>query len=172
MNAFVLVLVVVAVAVGTLIAVRLSTGVDTESERPLPVLVMVFALAVIVALILEAIARSVSASPSQPSAIHPSTGAVSPTAAPTGPSYGATALQYRTVGTDVRLRAGATTNSAIITVMVDRGSLLILSCYQSGQSVLGDTYWYRANYGALAGYVAGYWVDTGPDPAYTRLTRC
>ncbi len=76
------------------------------------------------------------------------------------------------MGTDVRLRAGAATSTAILTVMLDYGTPLTLSCYTTGQSILGDPYWYRATLGQTHGYVSGYWVNTGPDPAATLLPAC
>lgn len=79
---------------------------------------------------------------------------------------------YRTVGTDVNLRAGATTTTAIVTTMVDLGSPVTLSCYVRGSSVGGDPWWYRASFISAHGYVAGYWVNTGPDPAKTHLPAC
>jgi Bacterial SH3 domain len=79
---------------------------------------------------------------------------------------------YRTVGTSVNLRAGAATNSAVITVMRDLGSPVTLSCYLRGSSIGGDPWWYRATYGSARGYVAGFWVNTGPDPAKTHLPAC
>jgi hypothetical protein len=79
---------------------------------------------------------------------------------------------YRTVGTDVNLRAGAATTTAIVTTMVDLGSPVTLSCYVRGSSVGGDPWWYRAGFISAHGYVAGYWVNTGPDPAKTHLPAC
>jgi hypothetical protein len=79
---------------------------------------------------------------------------------------------YRTVGTDVNLRAGAATTTAIVTTMVDLGSPVTLSCYVRGSSVGGDPWWYRASFISAHGYVAGYWVNTGPDPAKTHLPAC
>jgi hypothetical protein len=80
--------------------------------------------------------------------------------------------RYATVGTNVRLRQSATTNSDIVTTMQPHGAGLFLSCYEFGQSIFGDTTWYRARYAAMNGYVAGYWVDTGPDPASDSLPSC
>jgi hypothetical protein len=90
------------------------------------------------------------------------------------PSGGTVAgsLHYETVGSEVRLREAATTGSAIVTTMRPYGAGVVLSCYEYGQSVFGDSTWYRASYGLLNGYVAGYWVDTGPDPASDSLPIC
>jgi hypothetical protein len=108
-----------------------------------------------------------------------SPGRQTPTIRSTGPGSGSAgngtilgAPLYKTVGVDVRLRQAATTDSAIVTTMHAYGADLVLSCYQDGQPVSGDTTWYRATYGSLHGYVAGYWVDTGPDPASDVLPGC
>jgi hypothetical protein len=79
---------------------------------------------------------------------------------------------YRTVGRDVNLRSAASTGSAVVTVMKDLGSPVTLTCYQRGTSVGGDPWWYRATFVSARGYVAGYWVNTGPDPAKTKLPAC
>ncbi len=52
------------------------------------------------------------------------------------------------------------------------GSPVQLSCYVRGTSVAGDPWWYRATFINAHGYVAGFWVDTGPDPAKTHLPAC
>jgi hypothetical protein len=79
---------------------------------------------------------------------------------------------YHTLGTNVRLRAAATTDSAIVAIMPNLGTHVTLTCYRVGQSVSGDPYWYQATYDGARGYVAGFWVATGPDPLFTRLRQC
>ncbi len=79
---------------------------------------------------------------------------------------------YKTIGTAVNLRSGAGTDSSVITVMSQLGSPVQLSCYLRGTSVADDPWWYRATFINAHGYVAGFWVDTGPDPAKTHLPAC
>jgi hypothetical protein len=89
-----------------------------------------------------------------------------------GSGASAGAGTYRTVGSSVNLRAGAGTSTAIVTTMLDLGSPVTLSCYVRGSSVAGDPWWYRATFINAHGYVAGFWVNTGPDPAKTHLPAC
>ena len=49
---------------------------------------------------------------------------------------------------------------------------LTLTCYQQGEVVFSDPYWYRASYDGLRGYVSELWLDTGADPARTDLPHC
>jgi hypothetical protein len=79
---------------------------------------------------------------------------------------------YHTLGTDIRLRAQPTTQSAVLAIMSNLGTRLTLTCYVAGESIGGDPYWYRATYAGQHGYVAGFWVATGPDPLFTRLRAC
>jgi hypothetical protein len=79
---------------------------------------------------------------------------------------------YHTLGTNVRLRAAATTDSAVVAVMADIGTQVTLTCFEQGQSVFGDPFWYQAVYGNAHGYVSGFWMATGPDPGFTRLRAC
>jgi hypothetical protein len=79
---------------------------------------------------------------------------------------------YRTVGSSVNLRSGASTTTTIVTTMLDLGSPVTLSCYVRGSSVGGDPWWYRGSFISAHGYIAGYWVNTGPDPAKTHLPAC
>jgi hypothetical protein len=79
---------------------------------------------------------------------------------------------YHTLGTDVRLRAAATTGSAVVAIIGSLGTRVTLTCYVQGQSVSGDPYWYQAIYGGAHGYVSGFWMATGPDPSFTRLRAC
>ena len=56
--------------------------------------------------------------------------------------------------------------------MVDLGSPVTLTCYVRGTSIAGDPWWYRASFVSARGTSSGYWVNTGPDPAKTRLPAC
>jgi hypothetical protein len=72
----------------------------------------------------------------------------------------------------VNLRGSPSTTAPVITQLVDLGSPVTLSCYLRGTSVAGDPWWYRATFVSAHGYVSGFWVNTGPDPAKTHLPAC
>ena len=137
---------------------------------------MLIGLAIVAALIVDVIGGTTGgastpapATSTAPRLANPAaTGGV---ARSTGTTSGAPG-NYKTVGTFVNLRSGAGTTTAVITVMSQVGSPVQLSCYLRGTSVAGDPWWYRATFINAHGYVAGYWVDTGPDPAKTHLPAC
>jgi len=134
-------------------------------KRPLLVLAILLALSIVTATIIEFISGTASA------------GAPAPDTAKAPTSTSARNIVvgqriYLTVGTRVNLRSSPNTNSAIVANMVQSGTEVSLSCYVGGQSVFGDVYWYKASFGTSHGYVSGYWVNTGPDPAATALPRC
>jgi hypothetical protein len=79
---------------------------------------------------------------------------------------------YVTAGTDIHLRAAATTNSAILTTLPSFATSLTLTCYEQGEVVFSDPYWYRTSYEGLRGYVSELWLDTGADPAATDVPHC
>jgi uncharacterized protein YraI len=79
---------------------------------------------------------------------------------------------YVTAGADVHLRAAATTDSPIITTMARFATPLTLSCYQEGESVFSDPYWYRVDYAGQQGYVSELWLDTGSQPTRTGVPHC
>ncbi len=139
------------------------------------VTLMLIGLAIVAALIVEVIGGTTGGastpSPSgTPHLANPAdTGA--DTGAASGPAPGVTG-NYKTVGTFVNLRAGAGTDTAVITVISQVGSPVQLSCYLRGTTVAGDPWWYRATFVNAHGYVAGFWVNTGPDPAKTHLPAC
>jgi hypothetical protein len=90
----------------------------------------------------------------------------------TAPAPVATGLWYETVIVGVHLRTGPSTSSPIVATMPAFGSWVNLSCYQVGQSIFGDPYWYRATYNSQPGYVSGFYVDTGDDLARAGLHAC
>ncbi len=137
------------------------------------VTLMLIGLAIVGALIVEVISGSTggASTPSPSSSAAPHLVNPAATGAATGPTGGVNG-NYKTVGTFVNLRAGAGTDTAVITVMTQVGSPVQLSCYLRGTTVAGDPWWYRTTFVNAHGYVAGYWVNTGPDPAKTHLPAC
>jgi|SRR5882757_3223988 len=77
---------------------------------------------------------------------------------------------YHTTATGVHVRAKATTASTSVATLGAAGSSVTVGCWAPGQSVVGDTVWY-ATFGPARGYVSGYYLDTGRDPA-TGIPRC
>lgn len=150
------------------VGVAALSQIDRAGQEGQPLaLVVLLGLVVLASLLLVRLVLGWTSGPAEGLAPSPSTAPPSSTRSPnlkTG--------QFETVGTEVRLRAGAATNTAILTVMLDYGTSLTLSCYTTGESILGDQYWYRASLGQTHGYVSGYWVNTGPDPAATLLPAC
>ena len=145
------------------------------------VTLMLIGLAVVAALLVEVVSGSTgggAATPNQPgtsgaSGVHPAKTASTGSAA-TGSTRANTTGggNYKTVGTAVNLRSGPGTDTAVITVLSQVGSPIQLSCYVRGTPVAGDPWWYRATFINAHGYVAGFWVNTGPDPAKTHLPAC
>ncbi len=93
-------------------------------------------------------------------------------AAPQSGSTSTTGVVYHTVGTNVNLRTGASPSSSVLTVMTAQGSPVTLTCYLRGTSIAGDPWWYQGIFVSARGYVSGFWVNTGPDPAKTHLPAC
>jgi hypothetical protein len=161
-----------------------------EGKRRLVVLGVLLALSVVTALVIELVPGSASASSDGLSGIGGSGSTKSSgksTKSPSGTggsNYGsngssgsngsgaAGTLTYRTIGTDVHMRADATTNSAVVVTMHPFASVITASCYRTGQNILGQTLWFQASYGSSHGWVSGYWLDTGHDPSTGILRRC
>jgi hypothetical protein len=141
-------------------------------KRPLLVLVILLALSIVTATIIEFISGSAS------SAGTPTTKSTRPGTSTSTPQIRVPggSLSYRTTGTHVRIRQAPTATSAIVTTLGSTGTSVSLTCYLTGQSVFGDAYWYRATYSGASsddhGYIAGYWLNTGPDPAENALPHC
>jgi hypothetical protein len=137
-------------------------------KRPLLVLAILLALSIVTATIIDFISGSAS------SAGTPTTKASTPRTTTSVPLIGSPAgsLSYQTTGTHVRIRQAPTAASTVVTTMGSTGTSVSLVCYLTGQSVFGDTYWYKATLGSYHGYIAGYWLNTGPDPAANSLPHC
>jgi hypothetical protein len=133
-------------------------------KRPLVVLAILLALSIVTALIIDFITGSASADT-------PST-ATKPRVVTSSAGGSNGSHIFQTTGTSVRIRQDPTTGSAIITTLGAGGTSVTLSCYVAGQSILGDAYWYRTAFGTEQGYISGYWVDTGRDPAAKLLPAC
>jgi hypothetical protein len=143
-----------------------------RGKRKLLVTGILVALSVIAALIISVIIGS-SGGASTPSTTKP-TISTSPQQSPLreGDAGQRGARKYQTVGSFVNVRAGASTDTAVIANMGARGTAVLLYCYVRGTSIAGDPWWYLADFGASHGYVSGFWVNTGPDPAKTHLPAC
>jgi hypothetical protein len=111
-----------------------------------------------------------SPAPNRSSATAPST---APSSAPRpGVAQPAIVQDYVTAGSDVHLRAAPTTASAIIATMPNFATALSLTCYEEGEPVFTDPYWYRVRYDGLQGYVSELWLDAGAQPARTGIPHC
>jgi hypothetical protein len=147
-----------------------AAGADSDDKVLLAV-----ALVAILALFLFAVVRLATTTGSGPFAQPPKAVAPSTTTRPAPQEHQQQQQQQRdyvTAGTDVHLRAAATTASSIVTTMPAFATSLTLTCYQEGEVVFSDPYWYRASYDGLRGYVSELWLDTGADPARTDLPHC
>jgi Bacterial SH3 domain len=142
-----------------------------RGNRKIFVTVTLIVLSVVAALIVEVIGGS-SGGASTPNSSGTKTNSPALARPPNGTTGTVASASYRTVGTDVNLRSGPNTGSSVITTMSDLGSPVTLTCYVAGTSIAGDLWWYRASFISARGYVSGFWVNTGPDPAKTRLPAC
>jgi hypothetical protein len=90
-----------------------------------------------------------------------------PAAAATAPSK-----TFPTTVADVHVRSLPRTGrgSKKVKVLPAARTAVTVSCYVSGQAIGGDRIWYRITAPA-AGYVAGFYLHTGHDPA-KGITRC
>jgi Bacterial SH3 domain len=83
----------------------------------------------------------------------------------------ATVLQadhvYHTLATGLRVRKNPSTSAKVIHVLGARGSKVTVSCWALGTAVFGDHVWYRLVKPAKGkgGFVAGFYLSTGRDPA-------
>jgi hypothetical protein len=71
---------------------------------------------------------------------------------------------YRTLVTGLRIRKAPRTSAPVVDVLGAAGSRVTADCYAYGSSVFGDPVWYHT-VAPRAGVVAGYYLDTGRDPA-------
>jgi hypothetical protein len=71
---------------------------------------------------------------------------------------------YRTLVTGLRIRKAPHTSAAVVDVLGAAGSRVTVNCYAFGSSVFGDSVWYHT-VAPRAGFAAGYYLNTGRDPA-------
>lgn len=84
------------------------------------------------------------------------------------PSQNAVASTYQATYATVNVYARtAPSTTASTTYLYQGGQVVYYYCYTTGTSVNGDNVWYwtRPNpQSSYAGYVAGWWLETGADP--------
>jgi len=71
---------------------------------------------------------------------------------------------YKTTVTGLHVRTGPHTSAAVVAVLGAAGTKVTVNCYAIGGSVFGDSVWYHL-VAPNAGYSAGFYLDTGRDPA-------
>jgi hypothetical protein len=77
---------------------------------------------------------------------------------------------YHTLAHGLHVRTAPTTAAATIVLLGAAGSRVTVNCYAFGSSVFRDNVWYHI-VRPLSGYVSGFYLDTGPDPA-AGIRRC
>ncbi len=77
---------------------------------------------------------------------------------------------YPTKVTGLRVRSGPSTRFRTLHVLGRAGTLVRIRCYKVGQRINGDPIWYNITK-PYTGYVSGFWLRTGPDPA-PGIPRC
>lgn len=71
---------------------------------------------------------------------------------------------YRTVVTGLRVRKAPHTMAPVVHVLGAAGTRVAVNCFAVGSSVAGDRIWYHI-VAPNAGFVAGFYLNTGRDPA-------
>jgi Domain of unknown function (DUF1906) len=71
---------------------------------------------------------------------------------------------YQTVVKGLRVHNAPSTSAATVGAIGATGSRVTVDCYAVGTAVFGDHAWYHL-VAPLTGYVAGYYLNTGVDPA-------
>jgi uncharacterized protein YraI len=73
-----------------------------------------------------------------------------------------TAACHSTTAAGLNVRAGPSTSSKIVARMSGAGTAVYIDCYTRGQSIYGQTIWYRIT-APHKGYVTAYYVraDSG-----------
>jgi len=71
---------------------------------------------------------------------------------------------YSTLITGLRVRKTPSTAAPVLTVLGAAGTKVTVSCWARGTSVFGDSVWYHIT-APHAGFVAGFYLNTGRDPA-------
>jgi hypothetical protein len=77
---------------------------------------------------------------------------------------------YQTLVTGLRVRSAPRTSVATVAVLGPAGTRVAVDCYALGTSVSGDGAWYHI-VAPYTGYVAGFYLNTGRDPA-AGVPRC
>jgi hypothetical protein len=77
---------------------------------------------------------------------------------------------YRTLVPGLAVRKAASSTSAMRAKLGTAGTKVTVHCYAVGESVSGDSVWYRIT-APLTGMVAGFYLSTGRDPA-TEVPHC
>ena len=94
----------------------------------------------------------------------------SPSLAASQPAKAAATVQassdhvYSTLANGLHVRTAPTTAATTIVQLGQAGSAVTVNCFTVGSSVFGDSVWYHI-VKPLSGYVAGFYLDTGRDPA-------
>jgi hypothetical protein len=76
----------------------------------------------------------------------------------------ATVHHYRTVVPGLRVRKAPHTRARVVHVLGAAGTRVSVACFAVGSPVSGDRIWYRI-VAPAAGFVAGFYLNTGRDPA-------
>ena len=71
---------------------------------------------------------------------------------------------YHTLAHGLHVRTAPTTAATTIVRLGPAGGAVTVNCFAVGTSVFGDSVWYHI-VKPLSGYVAGFYLDTGRDPA-------
>jgi hypothetical protein len=77
---------------------------------------------------------------------------------------------YQTLVKGLRVRNAPNTSAQAVGVLGVAGSHVAVDCYAVGNPVFGDAAWYHT-VAPHAGYVAGFYLNTGRDPA-TGVPLC
>jgi hypothetical protein len=97
-----------------------------------------------------------------------------PAAAQSAPAalvhYSSAGHNYRTVVPGLRVRKAPQTAAPVVHVLGPAGSRVTVTCFAIGGSVHGDNVWYHI-VAPSAGFVAGFYLNTGRDPA-AGVPRC
>lgn len=73
-------------------------------------------------------------------------------------------IRYYSLEQNLRIRKSPSISANISGLLGSIGSQVVVTCYQEGSAVFGDSIWYRTKAPA-SGYVAGRLLNTGGDPA-------
>jgi hypothetical protein len=70
---------------------------------------------------------------------------------------------FATIISNLHVRTKPHVKATVVAVLKKAGTLVRISCWTRGSSVFGDNVWYHITKPAV-GFVAGFYVNTGPDP--------